>query len=239
MNKRILITIPFFIIFVGPQGVGKTTQAILLLRYVKHFCRRRVRLIELTHYVILHRIFASIVKLLGKTYIKFYEDASFTEAPSPRLLKTLFPLLLVLHLISLIISNVSLNLKHKILQASVIEDEGYIFKQLADIFYTAYYCGAVLTSPINYTLLSIIIRKMYTPTRKCIIVYLRTLNHEILRKRCILQGRRHIEPAQFILFQTAVYDVLMNNLRCKVVIVDASKNLIEVYLAILKSFPLP
>lgn len=235
MTQRMTKRKSTVVIFVGPQGAGKTTQAKLLLKYVRQSNKERVILVRLIHYTMLRPIFISIIKLFKKTYIKFYENKLFTEAPSPRLLKAVFPLLLTLHLVSFIVSSILFNL-YTFSRDYLIEDEGYVFKQLADILYEAKYCKADLTNFISNFILSIIIRRACALARRCVLVYLRIYDHEILKKRYLLQKRLYIEPADYILFQTAVYNTLVKG--HKAIILDASRDQLEIHQAILKALSL-
>lgn len=225
------------IIFIGPQGAGKTTQAKLLARHMQRICNTKVKTIKLIHYSILHKLYFSILKIFKRMRVKFYEGHPYTEVPSRKLFAALFPLYLLLHLLGFAISSMLFTLFKKISRGYVIEDEGYIFKQLADLLYTALFYKIDLSknSMLKF-ILDILIRKVRLMFNYTTVVYLRTTNHKILRKRYITQKRGLIEPLHYVLSQIATYDVLINTVATaeRVLILNSSERPTRIYQLILR-----
>ncbi len=223
------------IIFVGPQGVGKTTQASLLQRKLGRSNYNTI-LTSLTDYTILH---IRLIKILGRlcrlckncVMVKFYDDLPPHPSPSPEMYRRLFSLVVMAHLIGLVISYIKMKLlmlRNKML----IEHEGFVFKQIPDLYYLARFAkvsdrsiAGILLKFLTKFILRLLVRIKDSAT----IVYLRACP-EVLKPR--YSGRPHIEPSHYISFQNEIYDKLTAfyaMIGGSVVEVDANASVHEVH----------
>jgi len=225
------------IIFVGSQGVGKTTQARLLWKKLKSTgCDAHIT--SLIHYTIFHLKFISLLSRLCRKnaiIIKFYEDLPPQASPSPEIYRKVFGLLVILHFIGFVLSVI----KQKLLMLFydvLIEHEGYVFKQLADLYYLARVvnvdsnsvAGKLLKFLTAFLLGSLIMIKYR-------IIYLQA-DYSSLKTR-YLKRRTHIEPLDYISFQNKIYNMLilgLNSLISGIVIkLDADRSIGKVHLDVI------
>jgi len=234
-------TFPKLIILIGLQGVGKTTYARILSKWFK--CLNRcVHIASLIHYTVFHLKFISLLGCLCKTNtvkVKFYEDLSSQPSPSPEIFRRLFPLLIFLHFIGFVLFLI----KQRFLMFSrdvVIEHEGYVFKQLADLNFLAAFAkirldevGGRLLKRFNMMILSILLKN------EALIIRLRA-DVNVLKKRYV--NRPHIEPTHYILFQERVYNIITELLsaywKLNIIDIDSSRNITETFFKIVKNMDL-
>lgn len=196
-----------FVIFVGPQGVGKTTQAEELMLKLKAQ-GYKVHTTRLISYVILQYKFQSFLKNLfnRKVLKKFYEDEGPQENVDPELYRKVFLVMEGLYLLGFIIAT----LKKKVLMMYnniLIEHEGYVFKQLADLWFLAKELGItgeksfaqrVLSKLTKFLLLSILKERSF-------MVVLFQADYSSIRTRYLTRSS-HIEPEKYVEFQSFLYD---------------------------------
>ncbi len=201
---------PKIIIFVGPQGSGKSLQALIISKLFK------AKVIKAIPYTLIHLLWikaiVNLAKIVGKTIsVKVYEDAPPITLPTPALSKRLMPLYILMHIVTLFIDNMILFLRLLgARSAIVIEDEGFIYKHLADLLY---WCRDVRTRD-TYLLLKIFInlalRSLYLVHHKSILFFV--YDYDILRLRYWKQReydrRRKVEQRNYIVFQLALYKAI-------------------------------
>jgi len=226
---------PKLIIFIGPQGAGKTTHARILSKWFKRL-NRDAHVTSLTHYTVFHLGFIRLLGLLCKTNVvkvRFYEDLPPQPFPSTEIYRRLFPLLIFLHFIGFTLSLIKLRLL-MFLHEIIIEHEGYIFKQLADLNFLAMFIklrpdavAGGLLKRFNMMILNMLLND------EVLIVRLR-VGVNVLKKRYI--NRPHIEPTHYILFQERVYNITIKHLsacgKLRVIAIDSSANIAKVFLNI-------
>lgn len=235
------------IIFVGPQGVGKSTHAKILSMKLKSLEDYNPHISTLVHYTIFHVSFVKSLFKLCKTNtvtIKFYEDLPPQPSPSPEVYKRLFSLLIFLHFIGYIISLAKYKLL-KMFYRIIIEHEGFVFKQIADLGFLAAF-AKVRHDEFAWTLLRKFSRLLLSTLTKdrVIIVRLET-NLDTLKKR--YSARPHIEPSHYIDFQNRIYrrivktlntlpNISVINMDTERVIAETHSEILNSVLSILRSF---
>jgi ABC-type multidrug transport system fused ATPase/permease subunit len=190
-----------FIVFIGPQGAGKSTLARLLMKKLTHegFTTRIVKLID---YTIFHRTYLKVLISLTKN-----TDLS-------RVFSKLFPLFIFLHFAGSLISAVKIILSKLMWKCNVIiEDEGFIFKEIADIYFTAYITDSLKT-------------KINQRTAKLLLIFLLTIGRKVVGRHVITiyvnapydtlkvrysKYKRRMEDKRYIIFQNYIYNKLMDN----------------------------
>jgi len=205
------------IIFVGPQGTGKTTQATLLRYWLRlHNIKADIR--ALIHYTLLHKSLLRIIVFMAKIFnryslTKFYPDEPPGYAPTPELMKVIFPILVYFHVISMFIDFLVFKLKQEVL----IEHEGFLFKQIADL----YYLGREfrLLNSKSFSLFLKLALRLLQSLDSTIVISLQVNDYRTLVDRYAKQRLsgalwRKTEPWDYILLQQAVYRVLAGNNAC-------------------------
>ncbi len=99
------------IIFLGPCGSGKTTQAILLKRKLKILGRYRVAVTEGVHFTILLRIWYKLLIFLTRRRIRyrFRREGLVEEFVESSLLARMFRVDFVVNLVSAVISSLKIS----------------------------------------------------------------------------------------------------------------------------------
>lgn len=222
-TKRLLI------ILVGPQGSGKTTQAIMLKAKFSSIPSISVTITEAVHYTVIARLWYKFLMILTERKIKykFYaDDESIHEFIDPYLLKKIFRLDAFIHILSGIISLLKLNIL-RLVYSIVIEHEGTVINQ------TAYFA---FIHRRNYSLsdavktLGILLRLL---PRDSIIIVLKVHYPEVVNR--YVKRRSPIEPPYYVSFQTMLYEFLVKHFfKDRAVIIDANKDADKVLNDILK-----
>jgi len=219
------------IVFVGPQGAGKSTQALLLKLWLQKAYNVNVEIRKFIHYTILYKtllhMFIKIAKLFGRVeLIKFYRDEPPVLLPAGGLFRAFFPLFVCTYTIALAVDSTLF----KIHREAFVEDEGFIFKQIADLYYLARKFG-VLSSKSFRLFMRLALGLIHRLRLKVIIFQME--NYIVLVNRYEKQRAtviwRKIEPLDYVILQQAVYRVI-----AKGCIVDASRDLREVFLDVVK-----
>lgn len=231
----------YLIIFIGPQGAGKTTQAMLLLKRLKSL-NYDVNVTSLITYAFFHLKFISLLNKLCKTnviMVKFYEDLPPQPSPSPEIYRRLFVLLLVLHFMGFMLSLIKrafLKLFHEML----IEHEGFIFKQIADLYFLAGFVKIELNSASGKLLKMLSTLLLSSLLKERVIIIRLESDINSLKKRYV--KRPHIEPTHYINFQNSVYRKLVKRLsefpNIDVLELDSSQTIAKTHLNIVSSIQL-
>ena len=185
------------IILIGPQGSGKTTLAKFI---VKKFLSKGFNpcVIKLIDYTIFHHIY---LKMLGELT---------KRSDSREVFIRLFPLYILIHFIGLVISLTKL-LSYMVFNRCriYIEDEGFIFKEIADLYFLAGVSEAIedrLDKRLLKQFLKFLFRIFEKMSKSCIIIYV-DAPYEILVHRYII--RKQIENRSYIDFQRFLYKLII------------------------------
>jgi deoxyadenosine/deoxycytidine kinase len=197
------------VVFVGPQGSGKTTQAKLLSENLK-LRGLSVHVTSLSYSPLFQQLFLKFAKKVSGTRLvesKFYEDIPTQTAPNIEIIGKTFGLELFLQLICLVFSQIKLAFL-KPFSEILIDHEGYIIKQIVDLKGLAngtkinpHSLTEKLSESFSRLLLRLIIK------RGIVVIYLEA-EAESLKQRYRKRGS-HIEPTEFINFQiTRIHDIM-------------------------------
>ena len=214
MNKLLII-------FLGAQGSGKTTNALLLKRRLSKLGYKAV-LTKAIHYTILLKLWHRFVAILTsrKVSYRFRPNGSIEEFVEPSLLKRLISLDYIVSLASAVIS--ALKIRFLLMMFPiVIEHEGFIFNQLVYLLfiYRRLVNEEVLLRKYR-TLLSFIPKNVLV-----IFLDVSKLRPEDLYFRYHKRGSLS-EPWYYVKFQTHIYRALAQVSR-KSVVLDASMDLVS------------
>jgi len=185
------------IILVGPQGAGKTTLANIIKKRLSK--DHKVCVVKLIDYTILHHTYLKLLRILAKN-------------PSNEIIfARLAPIYVFLHLVGYVISRIkfvtySLTKKCHV----IVEDEGYVFKELADFYFIMGITGALRNRFTKYgarSFLRFLFRAAFKKMYHYIIIYV-DAPYEILLQRYIMT-KRYIEPEAYINFQRFLYKILL------------------------------
>jgi len=204
------------ITFVGPQGSGKTTQALLLKKALTGNKYLKVHLTTAIYYSLVSRLWYKLLMVITRRKIKyrFYENASVQEFVDPNILNKLLILDLLVNIASALLSLLKLHIL-LLFHDVVIEDEGCLFNQIAYIAFV----HRKHVAPAQMVKRLLILQRLMP--RNFIILFLR-VNYKQLRERYIKRGSR-IEPAHYIEFQLQIYDMIAKHLPVHVIKVDAGE----------------
>jgi len=222
------------IVLVGPQGVGKTTQATLLTSWLRlHNIEADVK--GLIHYTVVHKLLLRIITFIAKildrySLEKFYPDEPPGYSPTPEFMKAVFPILVYLYIVGMIMDLSIFKLKRRVL----IEHEGFLFKQAADLYYLARKYR--LLNSRSFSLFLKLALRLISSLDSTIVISLQISDYNTFVDRYVKQKLngafwRKIEPWDYILLQQAVYRVLANNNAC---FINAQQTPLHVYKEILK-----
>jgi len=206
------------IVLTGPQGSGKSTLARLLLAR----CPSRCRLVKLDTYTLLHISYIRIVNRLFRrtgVIVRFYEDLLPAVSAPPSAYRKLMPLMVALHLLGFLASQVKLLLARRGAQV-LVEDEGFVFKQIPDLLFVAGWSG-LHRSRFQPKLLIFLVFFLLTAAKRLdpIVVWLRA-DYGTLRERYRRRGTP-IEPRIYVEFQERLRARLLRGFR--VLELDASR----------------
>jgi len=230
------------IVFVGPQAVGKTTQAKVLVLKLKSQGYDKVHITRLITYALFQFVFKIMLRTLCKSrkvFRKFYEDEKPVPTVDPQIYRRLIIITEVLHLLGFMISL----LKQKILMLHnciLIEHEGYVFKQLADLRFLAKELHITEQKSFALKLLNKVTMFLLSSALKngfFAIILLRA-DYECIQSRCLAR-KSNIEPAKYIEFQDSFYSKIPTMIpkcagnRVKIANINAHRTVNNVHLEIL------
>lgn len=235
------------IVFVGPQGSGKSTLATpLVFAFRKQGYRSCVyKMIDYTIFqnVVFYKLFIKSIYNIVKDNIilvRFYEDSPYYNIASPRVFIELFPLLLFFHILGTIISVIKFTIARALLRCNVIiEDEGFTFKQIADVIFLYIY-NYILAKIVYGTINSLIIRLNYI-LLKYFVRFLLILTYRFdvevvclyadynsLKQRYRARGS-YTEPPYYVHFQKRLYTTIIK-ISKKSMCIDSTKEPIGILL---------
>jgi len=226
-------------VLVGPQGSGKTTQALLLRFWLWKVYHVNVNVEKFIHYTIPHKALLSIAvkiaKLLGRVEpIKFHRDEPPGYSPSREVFGVFFPFLVCTHIVALAVDSTLFRIREEIL----VDDEGFEFKQIADLYYLARRFGLLSSKSFRLFLrLAIgLIRKLGFNVIVFQMGDYRVLVDRYVRQKASADWRR-IEPEDYINLQQAVYNRIARE-AVHACFVNAQRDLLEVFEEVLKCLKL-
>jgi thymidylate kinase len=204
------------IILLGPQGSGKTTQAVLLKRKLKEL-GYRVIITEGTHYTLLLRAWHRLlISLTGrKIKYKFRSNGLIEEFVEPSLLAHMFYIDFIINLASAIISRLKIFLL-SIFYSIIIEHEGYIYNQLT---YLCFIYRELFNIKFLIKRYQILLKLL---PKKRLLILLDITNLKPIDLQVRYRKRRSLdEPWYYIRYQAAIYKALAS-LEHKYAIFDAN-----------------
>jgi len=227
------------IVFVGPQGAGKTTQALLLRLWMRKVYHIDINVRKFIHYTTLHKALLRIVTKIAKPFgrvelVKFYRDEPPGFSPSREVFRLFFPFLICAHVIALAVDSTLFRIHREIF----VDDEGFLFKQVADLYYLSRKFG-LLHSKSFRLFLRLALGLIGKLEFKVIVFQVR--DYRILVDRYERQKTsanwRKIEPEGYIYLQQAVYDRIAKDL-AHACFVNAQQDTFKVFKEVLKCLKL-
>jgi DNA polymerase III delta prime subunit len=188
------------IIFLGPQGSGKTTQAILLKRKLEGE-GYKVAITEGIYYTLFLWVWHKIVMILTgrKIRYKFRDNAMVEEFVEPLLLIHISKIDFIINLFSAIFSFLKISLL-LLFYPIVIEHEGYIYNHLT---YLIFIYRKLFTIKFVLKMYKILLRLM--PRKRLVILLdISSLKFSDLYIRYKERGSLS-EPWYYIRYQAAIY----------------------------------
>lgn len=241
------------VILVGPQAIGKTTQARMLkFRLDSKSYDNKICVTDLIQYTFFHLHFQKILRILcqsRRVMGQFYEGEAPKPTVDPQVYRKLFMIQEALHMLGFVLSLVkqkTLIIRNKIL----IEYEGYVFKQLADLWFLANELKVVDEDSFARRLLHKITAFLlsYISRFDGLVILLLEADFETIRTRCS-KDRSRIEPWKYVMFQRVLYDKIitmfqnLKNGNIKVVRIDANRSISavgsDIFSGLLQSVPQP
>jgi hypothetical protein len=179
--------------------------------------------VRLDTYTLLHISYIRIVNGLFRragVIVRFYEEQPPASLIPPPAYRKLMPLMVALHFLGFLASQVKLLLARRGAQV-LIEDEGFVFKQIPDLLFMAGWSGSHRSKPL-LKLLSFSTLFLLTAARRLdpVIVWLRA-DHGTLRARYRKRGTP-IEPRIYVEFQERLRARLLRGFR--ILELDASRS---------------
>jgi len=192
------------IYFLGPEGVGKTTRAILLHRYLRLHGYRRAKIVNirwnhLYNYIIFIRLLPRIFSSLYHRYV--YPNGVVHLYPRPEFLKKIYSMYLVLQIYALLlVSLIQVFIPLKL--GYIVIAEMYLGHTLFDIFRESKGISASNkpTTRLAFTLLQRLI-----PLQSIIIVL--DAPYNVIRERNLTRGTP-VRDKLYINLERAFYRVL-------------------------------
>jgi len=202
-----------FIVFVGPQGAGKTTLAKFLMRKLISNEKYGICYVKLIDYTIFHHAYLRALSKLSNG-----SDSSI-------LFSKLFPLYALQHIMGLLISYIKFTILRLVSRCVfMVEDEGFIFKEIPDLYFIAYVTGS-LRSRFNLRLIRGVLALILALGgkilgRNAVIIYV-SAPYDVLKVRYIIDNRG-IEPKPYVDFQDVAYRLIINKLYYKTIQVNTA-----------------
>jgi len=203
-----------FIVFVGPQGAGKTTLAKLLMKKLRFNEKHDICYVKLIDYTIFHHAYLRALSKLNR------------GGDSSIIFSKLFPLYVLQHIMGLLMSYIKFTILRLTSRcAFMVEDEGFIFKEISDLCFIAYATGS-LRSRFNLRLIRSVLALILALGgkvlgRNTVIIYVGA-PYDVLKVRYITDNRGGIEPKPYVDFQDVVYRLVINKLPYKIIQIDTA-----------------
>lgn len=205
--------LPRLIIIIGPQGAGKTTVAQLLKNLLEIRFSIKPVIGVISYYASIHCFFLRFIdeKLVkqSRKLVRLYPNAPPIWIADFRIRRKMFIFLVIINLMVTIVSLLLIKLRLMARKRLIIDDEGSLLRQIADILYSAKFiqlnCQSLSWKLIRF-LVIINLRWIKKESKRSILIYLRAKTPEILLKRQRTRTRQ--EPLQYLKFQTQIYDAL-------------------------------
>jgi Cdc6-like AAA superfamily ATPase len=200
-----------FIVFVGPQVAGKTTLAKFLIRKLLSNEKHGICYVQLIDYTIFYHVY---LRALSKLNMSSNSSILFSK---------LFLLYALQRIMGLLISYIKYTILRLVSRcAFMVEDEGYIFKEISNLYFMAYVTGS-LGSRFNLRLIRGVLALILALGgkilgRNAVIIYV-SAPYDVLKVRYIFDNRG-IEPKLYVNFQDVVYRLIINKLHYKTIQVD-------------------
>jgi len=188
------------VIFLGSQGSGKTTQAMLLKRKLENE-GYRIAITESIHYTALLGVWHKFLIFLTKRKIRyrFRSEGLIEEFIEPSLLAHMFKVDFIINFLSAIFSFLKISLL-LLFYPIVIEHEGYIYNHLA---YLIFIYRKLFTIKFVLKMYKILLRFM--PCKRLVILLdISSLKSSDLYIRYKKRGSLS-EPWYYIKYQAAIY----------------------------------
>jgi len=202
-----------FIVFVGPQGAGKTTLAKFLVKKLRSNEKHGICYVKLIDYTIFHHMYLRALSKLNRS-----GDPSI-------IFSKLFPLYVLQHIMGLLMSYVKFAILRLASRCTfTVEDEGFIFKEIADLYFIAHATGT-LKSRFNLRLIRGILALVLALGGKvlgenAVIIYV-SAPYNVLKARYVADNR-NIEPKPYVDFQSVVYRLIIDRLPYKTIQVNTT-----------------
>jgi len=207
MSKRKMLAV-----FIGPQAVGKSYHAQMVFK-TNIDSNTKSTLVSLNYHALFHVKLTSIIdnvicKILNKCVLaKFYLNKPKTMLGSPQIYYAFLPLFCLIHLLAFIASEIRIFMC-MLSNDLVIDQEGYAFKQIADLHYLAKYAGVSYESFMWKVLRKLYLLFLLNVMKKNLIIFHLELEYDELIKRYINRGL--IEPSYYINTQNLVYRAFLS-----------------------------
>lgn len=212
MHRKVL-----YIIFVGSQGTGKSYHATKIYNKLINnlsLLYKKVMLASLNFHAFLHvnltRIIDNIIcKALNACLNKrFYMDKPSITIGNPKLYYVFLPLFIILHTLAFLLTEAYIHILSK-RNIVIIDQEGYIMKQIADLHYLVLYaqlssksiCWKGLKKLYTFMILRLL-RK-----QPMVIFYLYSDYSTLVRR--YIERESPIEPPFYIAIQNTIFAIFL------------------------------
>jgi len=220
------------IVFVGPQGSGKTTLA-SILRILLEKKKRGVCMTKLDTHIfftkILEKILIKIVKE-NTIYEKFYINENPRKMLAPKFLKKLSALYLLIYKLAIYFALIKVQFKRLINCNIFIEDEGFIFKILTDMLFFCHRNECLISqnsNRLNKNIVIIIYITIKILSNLHLTVIKVDTNYNIISQR-LLQRQQKIEPYAYLKYWEVtfkIFSVLIQRMTINLISLDNNNSL--------------
>jgi len=212
------------IVFVGPQGSGKTTLA-SVLRILLERKKRRVCMTKLDTHAFFTKILGEIlIKIVKENaiYEKFYINESPRKMLAPRFLEKLSAFYFLIYSLAIHLALIKIQFKHLINCNIIIDDEGFIFKILTDMLFFCHRNKCLISrnpKKLNKRVVTIIYIVIKIISKLHLIIIKVNANYDIIAQR-LLQRQQKVEPYAYLkcweitfkIFSTLTKDMVINSI---------------------------
>lgn len=198
------------VVFIGPQGAGKSYHAQKILKSSIINIINSI-LVSLNYHALLHVKFTEIIdsiicKILDSCIsAKFYLNKPKMTLGSPQIYNAFFPIFYLIHFLAFIISELCISLL-MLTNDLIIDQEGYVFKQIADLHYLARYARISDKSLIWKALRKLYLLLLLMAMKKNLVIFHLEVEYSELIRR--YKKRDLIESPYYINTQKFVYNAI-------------------------------